>query len=118
MLRRGILRPMKNLIVEFVREVLAERSGKRRKKPGGPRTDMGALRQLNPGEFSVRVKGAVDSAEGDVDKAADALDVASRTLYHYLETEPGLGNVETASEREDAEKRGKLRPGQKERGED
>lgn len=107
---------MKNLIVEFIREVLAERSGKKHKKPGGPRTDMGALRQLNPGEFSVRVKGAVDSAEGDVDKAADSLDVASRTLYHYLETEPGLGNVETSSEREDAEEKGKLRPGQKEKG--
>jgi hypothetical protein len=105
---------MKNLIVEFVREVLAERSGKRsKKKPGGPRTDMGAIRQLNPGEFSVRVKGAVDSAGGDVEKAAKNLDVATRTLYHYLDTEPGLGNVETSSEREDAEEKGKLRPGQK-----
>lgn len=109
---------MRKLIVEFVREVLAERSGKRSRKPGGPRTDMGAIRQLNPGEFAVRVKGAVDSAEGDVDKAADNLEVAPRTLYHYLETEPSLGNVQTASEREDAEEKGKLRPGQKERGKD
>lgn len=109
---------MRDLILEFVREVLAERSGKRQRKPGGPRTDMGAIRQLNPGEFSVRVKGAVDSAEGDVHKAADSLDVAPRTLYHYLETEPGLGNVQTSSEREDAEEKGKLRPGQKERGDE
>ncbi len=94
---------MKNLIVEFVREVLAER--KRSKKPGGPRTDMGAIRQLNPGEFSVRVKGAVDSAEGDVDKAADNLEVAPRTLYHYLDTEPSLKNVQTSEDRGDEEKK-------------
>lgn len=62
---------------------------------------MGAIRQLNPGEFSVRVKGAVDSAEGDVDRAANRLDVAPRTLYHYLETEPALSNVETTTDRED-----------------
>ena len=94
---------MKNLIVEFVREVLAER--KRSKKPGGPRTDMGAIRQLNPGEFSVRVKGAVDSAEGDVERAADNLEVAPRTLYHYLDTEPALKNVQTAEDRGDEEKK-------------
>lgn len=89
---------MRDLIVEFVREVLSEK--KRSKKPGGPRTDMGAIRQLNPGEFSVRVKGAVDSAEGDVDAAANNLEVAPRTLYHYLETEPSLTNVKTSEERE------------------
>ena len=89
---------MKNLIVEFVREVLAEK--RRNRKPGGPRTDLGAVKQLNPGEFSVRVKGAVDSAEGDVAKAADNLDVAPRTLYHYLETEPNLASVKTSEERE------------------
>ena len=87
---------MRNLITEFIREVLAEK----RRKPGGPRTDMGAVRQLNPGEFSVRVKGAVDSAEGDVEKAADNLDVSTRTLYHYLETEPSLSNVETTTDKE------------------
>jgi hypothetical protein len=103
---------MKHLIVEFVREVLAEKA-KRRKKPGGPRTDLGAVKQLNPGEFSVRVKGAVDSAEGDVEKAADNLGVATRTLYHYLDTEPALSPVKTASEREDAEEKGIVVPGKK-----
>lgn len=107
---------MRKLIAEYVSLVLSEK--KRHKKPGGPRTDLGAVRQLNPGEFSVRVKGAVDSAEGDVDRAADNLGVAKRTLYHYLDTDPALHNVETASEREDAESKGKLRPGQKEKGED
>lgn len=103
---------MRNLLVEYVRAVLAEK--KRHKKPGGPRTDLGAVKQLNPGEFAVRVKGAVDSADGEVDKAADNLGVATRTLYHYLDTEPQLAPVKTSSEREDAERKGKLRPGQKE----
>lgn len=91
---------MRNLIVEFVREVLSEKK-KRRRKPGGPRTDMGAVRQLNPGEFSVRVKGAVDTANGDVDAAARSLGVASRTLYHYLDTEPSLSTVKTTEDRAD-----------------
>lgn len=95
---------MRDLIVEFVREVLAEKK-KRRRKPGGPRTDMGAVRQLNPGEFMVRVKGAVDTANGDVDAAARSLEVSPRTLYHYLDTEPTLANVKTSEEREGEDKK-------------
>ena len=94
---------MRNLIVEFVREVLSEK--KRRRKPGGPRTDLGAIKQLNPGEFAVRVKGAVDSAGGNVEKAADNLGLAGRTLYHLLDTEPGLADVKTTEEREGENKR-------------
>lgn len=86
---------------QYIREILAERK-KRSRKPGGPRTDLGAVRQLNPGEFSVRVKGAVDSAGGDVERAAGNLDVAPRTLYHYLETEPALDTVKTTADKEDA----------------
>lgn len=96
----GILKDMKNLIRQFIREVLSE---KRHGKPGGPRTAMGAVRQINPGEFSVRVKGAVASAGGDVNSAADNLDVSSRTLYHYLETEPSLDAVKTTEDYEDGE---------------
>ena len=84
---------------QYIRAILTEK--KRTSKPGGPRTDMGAIRQLNPGEFSVRVKGAIDSAGGEVDKAADNLDVAPRTLYHYLETEPSLDNVKTTKDLKD-----------------
>ena len=98
----GILKYMKNLIRQFIREVLSEKR-RRHGKPGGPRTDMGAVRQINPGEFSVRVKGAVASAAGDVNSAADNLDVSSRTLYHYLETEPSLDAVKTTEDYEDGE---------------
>lgn len=93
---------MKNLIVEFIREVLAE---KRHKKPGGPRTDMGAIRQINPGEFSVRVKGAVASAGGDVSSAADNLDVSSSTLYHYLNDDPGFDDVKTGDDYDEEAKK-------------
>ena len=97
-----ILKGMKNLIVEFIREVLAE---KRHKKPGGPRTDMGAIRQINPGEFSVRVKSAVVSAGGDVSSAADNLDVSSSTLYHYLNDDPGLDAVKTGDDYDEEAKK-------------
>jgi len=94
---------MKNLILEYVREVLAEKQ--RNKKPGGPRTNLGALKQLHPGEFSVKVRGAVDSADGDVENAANNLGVATRTLYHYLDSEPDLASVKTSEEREGEEKK-------------
>ena len=80
----------------YVRGVLLSE----RKKPGGGITKMGAQKVLNPGQFAVQVKGAVDSAKGDVDKAADDLDVSTRTLYHYLDTEPALAAVKTADDRE------------------
>ena len=87
------------IIIEFVRETLLEKTG----APGGPRTKMGAIKQLYPDNFSNRVRSAVKSAEGDVAKAANELDVAPRTLYHYLETVPQLDHVKTTSDLEDEE---------------
>ena len=87
------------LIKEYVEAVLlSERRRKHRHKPGGPRTDLGALRQLHPAEFDFKVRTAVDNAEGDVPAAADELDVATRTLYHYLSDSPGLAGVKTTAD--------------------
>ena len=49
----------------------------------------------------MKVAGAVKSAEGDVEEAASELDVAPRTLYHYLETEPKLDHIKTTEDREE-----------------
>jgi len=86
---------------QYIREILTEKKRKS-SKPGGPRTDFGATWQLNPGKAAVDLKVAVDSAEGDVAAAADSLEVAPRTLYHYLETEPSLERVKTTADKEDA----------------
>jgi len=90
---------LRELISEII---LAERSKK--STPGGGLTKAGALRKLYPGEFAERIKGVVDSAKGDVDKAAHNIDVAPRTLYHYLETVPTLRNVETTADKEEEKK--------------
>jgi len=84
-----------SLLREMVREVLAEKKAKgrrkaRKKKTGGPRSDIGALRQLEPNAFLTKVKGAISDNEGDVHKAAKDLDVAPRTLYGYISDEPKL----------------------------
>lgn len=97
-MRRSSLSDLRSLVSLTVESLLRERRGR---KPGGPRTDMGALRQLDPGAFSARVSSAMASARGDVDDAAGELEVAPRTLYHYLDTEPSLSGVETSSEREE-----------------
>lgn len=87
-----------------VSALLSERRRSRR-KPGGPRTDLGALRQLDPGAFTAKVSSAVASTGGAVDDAARRLEVAPRTLYHYLDTEPALDGVETSSELDDEGRR-------------
>ena len=91
----------KTLISQYVTEIIAERRRKKRRKPGGPRTDMGALRQLHPNEFNLKIRSAVNSEDGDVAQAADNLDVSTRTLYHYLEDEPALSNVVTTADMTD-----------------
>ena len=95
--------PSPSLLRQYVRSVLLER--RKGKKPGGPRTDLGAIRQINPGSFYVKVAGAVKSAEGDVEDASKELDVAPRTLYHYLETDPALGDIKTTEDREEKDER-------------
>lgn len=76
----------------------------RRKKPGGPRTDLGALRQLEPLKAAAQVRAAMDNKEGEVANAAQYLDIAPSTLYNYLDNDPELKNIETSSEREEKEK--------------
>jgi hypothetical protein len=77
---------MHRLLVELIELIVEER----KKKPGGPRTDLGALRQLNPDAFKVKVKGTLNDTDDDAEEAADELGVAKRTLYQYLEDEPDL----------------------------
>lgn len=93
------------LLRSFLSLVLAE--GKRKKKhkhkPGGPRTDVGAMRQLNHDAFIVKVRDTMSHEKGDVAKAAKRLGVSKRTMYHYLDDEAKLDSVKTSSEIEAAE---------------
>lgn len=99
-----------SLLESYISEILSERrrnKKKRNRKPGGPRSDIGALRQLNGDAFATKVKGAVNAAGGDVPAAAQKLDVAPRTLYGYLE-DSSLESVATTSDLSDEKKKGKL----------
>ena len=93
------------LLREYVRELVVERRKKRRKKPGGPPTRKGHERALNHAKFVDSVSATVKSTKGDVPDAARQLGVASRTLYHYLATDPGLSKVKTTADLEPAEER-------------
>ena len=94
------------LLRQYIRSIILERRHRhKRKQPGGPRTNLGALHQLNPDSFRAKISSAMSSAEGNVEDAADDLDVASRTLYHYLETEPSLDSIQTTQEIEDDDKK-------------
>jgi ribosomal protein S9 len=97
------------LLKEFIKETLDLLDEKKRHaKPGGPRTDIGAVRQLNPEKFRNRVRAAVNGHGGDAAKAASELGVAKRTLYYYLDDEKSLHTVKTSDERaEEKEKKDK-----------
>lgn len=96
------------LLTAFIREtlkssneLLAERKKHRKKKrkvPGGPRTDAGAMKHLHPEKFATQARAAMTGAEGDVAVAARKMGVSKRTMYHYLQTTPTLRNVKTAAE--------------------
>jgi transcriptional regulator with PAS, ATPase and Fis domain len=100
---------LRKVVRELVREALINEKRAKRRDPGGPRTDTGALRQLEPNSFVMRVRSVMADHEGDVEKAAEDLGVAPRTLYYYLDDETALRGVKTASEREDTS-REKERP--------
>lgn len=96
------------LLREFVEVALSERKRQRRRKrrkPGGPRTYLGALMQVNSDAARTKVRSAVKSTKGDVPDAADKLDVSARTLYHYLDTDPSLDGVKTTADFEANEER-------------
>lgn len=79
--------------------LLSERKrSRKRHKPGGPRTDLGALHQLDPGAFQAKISSAMTSTHGSVSDAAHELEVSPRTLYHYLDTDSSLSHIETSSE--------------------
>ncbi len=87
--------PDVELLREYLTEValVLEKRGKRKrkkKKPGGPRTDVGALKQLQPDTFKVKVKAVIADKDGDIESSARTLGVAKRTLYHYIEDDPAL----------------------------
>ena len=92
---------MHDLIAELVREcILAE---KKKRKPGGPLTDMGAYKKINPDKFRSLVQTAMQATDGEVDDAADKIDVSTRSMYNYLK-DPGLKKIKTAAEKEEKEK--------------
>lgn len=90
---------MRALLESLIREYILAEKKKGRKKPGGGLTRMGALRKINPDQFKNLVRGAMRSAEGDVDGAADKIDVSTRRMYDYL-NEPGLDSIKTAADLE------------------
>ena len=85
---------IESLLKTYVHCLLAEdgsggglHKGKRRRraKPGGGLTDLGALRRVNEREFIAKIRSALSSTNGDVEAAAKQLDIAASTLYLYLE---------------------------------
>lgn len=93
---------LRKVVRQLVLEALLAEKRAKRRDPGGPRTDAGALRQLEPNSFVMRVRSVMADHDGDVEKAAEDLGVATRTLYYYLDDETALQGVKTASEREDS----------------
>lgn len=91
---------------QYIRLALQERSN-RRKKPGGPRTDMGALQQLEPLKFAAQVRATMNNKEGDVGETAKTLDVSPSLIYHWLDSDTNIKDVETSTEREEHEAKDK-----------
>jgi transcriptional regulator with PAS, ATPase and Fis domain len=58
--------------------------------PKHPITTMGALRIARPDEWRQKVEKALEEADGAVDKAAELLQVSTRTLTRWLAELPNV----------------------------
>jgi len=88
---------MKNfsLLKEYIRCLLTEDT------PGGGLTDLGALRRVDEREFFAKIKSALSSSDGDVERAAKQLDIAASTLYLYIQQNPSLQSAKETSEKDE-----------------
>ena len=73
-------------------------------KPGGGLTDFGALYRLEKNEAIAQARAALVSAGGDVDKAAEILDVSPSTVRYYLDLQPSLEKTKEKEESRDDKK--------------
>ena len=73
---------------------------KKKKKPGGGLTDVGALMHLDKNAAFSQIRTAMVGEKGNIDDAAERLDVSTRRLYDYL-AEPELSGIKTAADLED-----------------
>jgi DNA-binding NtrC family response regulator len=96
---------LRTLIEETLQVVLNEkkRRKKKGKKPGGGLTDLGAKRRLEPNAWHGDVSRAIAATGGDVEAAADRLDIAPRTLYNDLENYQTLQSVKDDAQQKEKE---------------
>lgn len=91
------------LLKAMISEILTERKRKVKHTPGGGLTDLGALRRVSPGRFVSKVKSAVETSDGDIEKAASILNAAPRTIYHWME-DPSFSDLKNARAHDQEEK--------------
>jgi len=87
------------LLKTLISEVLTERKRKHKNTPGGGLTDMGALKRVSPGRFVSKVKAAVETSDGDMEKASQILNAAPRTIQWWME-DPSFNDLKIAREKD------------------
>ena len=102
------------LLKTLISEVLTERKRKHKNTPGGGLTDMGALRRVSPGRFVSKVKAAVETSDGDIEKAASVLNAAPRTSYYWME-DPSFSDLKIARKKDQEEEERKEKAKEKRR---
>lgn len=91
------------LLKAMISEILTERKRKVKHTPGGGLTDLGALKRVSPGRFVSKVKSAVETSDGDIEKAASILNAAPRTIYYWME-DPSFSDLKNARAHDQEEK--------------
>lgn len=67
---------------------------KRKKKtPGGPVTDIGAWMMLEPAAAEAKIRSTLEATDGVISKAAKALGMSSRNLYHITSNSESLSRL-------------------------
>ena len=109
------------LLKAMISEILTERKRKRKRKrkhtPGGGLTYPGALRRVSPGRFVSMVKAAVETSDGDMEKASQILNAAPRTIQWWME-DPSFNDLKIAREKDKKKKAEKEKAEEKRENED
>jgi len=90
LLREAVRGILQNIILE-----------KGKGKPGGGLTDLGAMKRLEPLKWLATVRQAISTTDGDIDNAADSLEVSPRTVYAAIEDNSSLQSAKDQAEKEE-----------------
>jgi len=89
-----------NSLRSIIRQLVKESILREDETPGGPITDLGAEKIVNPSDYMSDFRKALVASDGIVKKAARTLGIATRTAHYHIAQSPELQKVKIKARQE------------------